>query len=300
MNYRLDVFYDQKQFVDVSNEEYEANIIAQGETLSGPMFALNMFADLSNEEFKAKYTGLRNPQSDEVVVEEATDKSEFPLQKSDRILAASELGQTSYLVKIRHQGGCGSCWAFSTITTMEKLHWDKTKTRLDLSQQELVDCDTRSYGCNGGFPEYAIAYIATNGIGKAASYPYAAAQSSCKRSLSTAVKTGALAPPIKYYAQADANRLSNLGIHATISVFSSGKFRYVTTTDDIFDGKAAGECNNSCDHAINMFSSTGDVITVINSWGTTWGFKGMKKIRSCSTTNIYGAQARITHGNGAV
>jgi len=263
------------------------------------MFALNMFADLSQEEFKAKYTGLRMPHTDEVVAEEATDKTEIPLQ-SDKALGATQLGQTSYQVKIRHQGGCGSCWAFSTITTMEKLHWDKTKTRLDLSQQELVDCDTRSYGCNGGFPEYAIAYVATNGIAKAASYPYAAAQSSCKRSLSTAVKTGAIAPPIKYYAQTDANRLSSLGIHATISVFSSGKFRYVTKTDDIFDGKAAGECANTCDHAINMFSSTNDVITVINSWGTTWGYLGMKKIRSCSTTNIYGAQGRITHGNGAV
>jgi hypothetical protein len=220
MNYRLDVFYDQKQFVDISNEEYEANIKAQGETLSGPMFALNMFADLTQEEFKAKYTGLRMPETDEVIVEDSpSEQSDVPPQKSDTVLGASQLGQTSYQVRIRHQGGCGSCWAFSTITTMEKLHWDKTKVRLDLSQQELVDCDTRSYGCNGGFPEYAIAYIATNGIAQASTYPYAAAQSSCKRSLSTSVKTGAITPPIKYYTTTDANRLSSLGIHAVVSVF---------------------------------------------------------------------------------
>jgi len=220
----------------------------------------------------------------------------------EKALAASELGQTStsYQVRIRYQGSCGSCWAFSTVCSMEKLHWDKTKTRIDLSQQELVDCDTRSYGCNGGFPEYALAYVQANGLALASSYPYGAAQSSCKRNLLTAVKSGAIAPPIVYYTQTEANRLSTLGIHAVVSVFSSGKFKYVTKTDDIFDGKAAGECNNSCDHAINMFSSTGDVITIINSWATSWGFAGMKKIRVCAANNIYGGSARITHGYGPV
>jgi C1A family cysteine protease len=53
---------------------------------------------------------------------------------------------------IKNQGSCGSCWAFSTIDTLES-HYAiaNNGTKVDLSEQNLVDC-VYSYrdGCDGG------------------------------------------------------------------------------------------------------------------------------------------------------
>ena len=179
------------------------------------------------------------------------------------------------------------------------MYFDKNKVQVAFSQQELVDCDTKSAGCQGGFPETAFAYMQAYGIGASSAYPYQGVQGGCRRTTSN-YQFGAVGPGYRTYSQAEANRLAGKWVLASIFVFSSGKFRYVSRADDIFDGKLAGECNSTIDHAINMFTSSGDVITVFNSWATTWGVNGFKKIRVCSESNLYGSSSRIAHPYGAI
>ncbi|KAF0708797.1 hypothetical protein As57867_006194, partial [Aphanomyces stellatus] len=51
---------------------------------------------------------------------------------------------------MKNQGSCGSCWAFSTVGTVEFADCLATGTLLDLSEQQVVSCDPKNYGCNGG------------------------------------------------------------------------------------------------------------------------------------------------------
>lgn len=51
-----------------------------------------------------------------------------------------------------------------------------------LSEQELIDCDTKfNSGCNGGLMDYAFAYIVSSGgIHKEEDYPYLMAEGTCE------------------------------------------------------------------------------------------------------------------------
>lgn len=55
---------------------------------------------------------------------------------------------------IKNQLGCGSCWAFSSTAQYESILAIQTGgTFYDLAEQFALECDTVSYGCNGGFPD---------------------------------------------------------------------------------------------------------------------------------------------------
>ncbi|GCB83745.1 hypothetical protein scyTo_0024245, partial [Scyliorhinus torazame] len=51
---------------------------------------------------------------------------------------------------------CGCCWAFGVVANIESMWFIKTKQLLELSEQELVDCDTLDLACKGGYPYNAF------------------------------------------------------------------------------------------------------------------------------------------------
>mgnify|MGYP000271237931 CR=1 FL=1 len=69
---------------------------------------------------------------------------------------------------VKQQGGCGSCWAFSTAAVVEGAVAKATGVLTDFSTQQLVSCskgiivngtDISNNGCKGGHPSVALLNI---------------------------------------------------------------------------------------------------------------------------------------------
>ena len=64
----------------------------------------------------------------------------------------------NYCTPIKNQGGCGSCWAFALIGSVESNILIMDLTTTDLSEQWLVSCCGLG-GCSGERPGYAAEYL---------------------------------------------------------------------------------------------------------------------------------------------
>jgi len=95
---------------------------------------------------------------------------------------ATDWRTKGYVNAVKDQGQCGSCWAFSAVANMEAAWFRKTGDLLQLSEQQLVSCDTggKDSGCNGGGPDTAFQWaIKYGGMASEAGYPYTARDDSC-------------------------------------------------------------------------------------------------------------------------
>lgn len=283
-DHRLKVFYSQKQFVDKANIDYaELRLKRDGEIITENPFSLNAFADLTEEEFAAQYAG--EVAEDNELAEVAP---EVPFVESTE----SALEQSGFDIRIRNQKSCGSCWAFSAVATYEKFYYLKTKQRLDFSQQQLVDCHTGSNGCNGGSSKDALAWMSGRTIALSSSYPYTAAQGSCKSVSGPSKLTFSVNKPTFSYSAAAA-RISE-GLIISVSLYSSGKFRYLDSGSTPFRAADAGECSKEKNHAINAVAASNGSLQLLNSWGTGWGNQGLRWVTPCSSNTLWAVTAYVT------
>ena len=129
--FRLNIFAEKDAEINEINAD-PANTFTVGH---------NMFSTMTKDEAKKLngYKGLGGAVENVVVLDASN-------------LAASVDWRTKGAVNaVKNQGQCGSCWAFSATAAIEGHHFIQTGTLLSLSEQQMVDCDTTSYGCNGGW-----------------------------------------------------------------------------------------------------------------------------------------------------
>ncbi|KAL2536720.1 KDEL-tailed cysteine endopeptidase CEP2 [Forsythia ovata] len=114
-----------------------------------------------------------------------------------------------------------------------------------LSEQELVDCDTKdNEGCNGGLMEYAFGFIINNhGLTTESNYPYKGIDRTCNTQASHAVKIiGYEDVPVDSESallKAVANQLVSMAIDASGLEFQFYK-----------NGVFIGDCKTDLDHGV--------------------------------------------------
>jgi len=144
-------------------------------------FGETIFSDLSAAEFAATHltaqaSGL-SPRDYTIFQDNYTLPSEpHPIFRNTRTTpnpTTFDWGSVGVVSPVYNQGNCGSCWAFSATETIESYHALKSGKMVELSIQQVVDCDTSDAGCGGGNTETAYNYVKkAGGIESGASYPY--------------------------------------------------------------------------------------------------------------------------------
>ena len=243
--------------------------------------ALNKFADLTSEEFAKTYTGLnkqvlRSPKN-VMTFETANLKSEVNWVTKGAVAA------------VKDQGQCGSCWAFSAVSSTETANYLKhgSSSVATFSEQQLVDC-AGSYGnngCQGGLMDHAFDYIKDHSLDSMADYAYTGRNGSCKASGSgngtvtayTDVRSGS---PDQLRAALNQQTVS-VAIEADQSVFQFYNTGVITSSS----------CGQQLDHGVTAvgYGTEGgeEYFLVRNSWGPSWGASGYVKI-GASSENICG------------
>jgi len=138
------------------------------------VYGATHLADLTQEEFKKNYLGYTRNLRDDIHWPPA-DIPDIDLPDS------WDWREKGAVTEVKNQGFCGSCWAFSTTGNVEGQNAVKNGELISLSEQELVDCDKRDLGCNGGFMENAYqTLLDIGGLEAEDDYGYDGADEACK------------------------------------------------------------------------------------------------------------------------
>eukprot|EP00796_Vickermania_ingenoplastis_P012354 gene12355-8482_t len=190
------------------------------------------------------------------------------------------------VTRVKNQGRCGSCWAFSTIGNIEG-QWALAGHPLTaFSEQYLTSCDTVDVGCEGGLMETALDYILVNNSGVVfteSSYPYASANGTAPACLAHGVKPfpgGRIDGRVFIQSNEDlieawlaAYGPLSIAVDATIWSFYVGGILPFCTPIQLNHGVLLVGYNNSAPVPYWI---------VKNSWGPSWGEQGYIRIKKGS------------------
>ncbi|PNX76265.1 cysteine proteinase [Trifolium pratense] len=264
---RLEIFKSNLKYINEMNAKRKSPLQHR--------LSLNKFADMSPEEFSKTYL-----QEIEMQIPSKFDdrKHEDNDNDTENLPASVDWREKGAVTDVRDQGDCQSHWAFSVTGAIEGLNKIVTGNLINLSAQELVDCDHASNGCAGGYYFNAFGWVINNGgIDTEANYPYIAKNGTCKVNANKVVSIGNLYV-LDGTEEAFLDRVSKQPV--SVSLDATGLQFYA-------GGVYGGEyCTKDSRFATLVALIVGydsvdgeDYWIVKNSWGKDWGEKGYLYIK---------------------
>nr|ACG38442.1 cysteine protease 1 precursor [Zea mays] len=262
---RFRVFWDNLRFVDAHNERAAEH---------GFRLGMNQFADLTNDEFRAAYLGARIPAARRRGT--AVGERYRHGGGAEELPESVDWREKGAVAPVKNQGQCGSCWAFSAVSSVESVNQIVTGEMVTLSEQELVECSTDggNSGCNGGLMDAAFDFIIKNGgIDTEGDYPYKAVDGKCDINRENAKVVSI--DGFEDVPENDEKSLQKAVAHQPVSVaIEAGGREFQLYKAGVF----SGTCTTNLDHgvvAVGYGTENGkDYWIVRNSWGAKWGEDG--------------------------
>ena len=262
---------------------------------------INEISLATEEEFRSNYLGLNMTKEAYEETERQPRKKIVMNKKLREELEDKEVDYKPYLPPIKHQYGCGSCWAFGAMATME---YQVNKDRpvggemVALSEQQCIDCTSR--GCDGGWGDLCFerAYYYSSHWASSYNYIYELTDlMKCRYEYHKNAMSGFkfTSPKPTYVGRTEEDVLyavANFGVlyatlhtHRAWRMYDSGVFSHP-------------DCNGAPTHAVAIVGyGKLDGIPywdVRNSWGVWWGDNGYIKMkRGVNGNNLN--MCRLTH-----
>jgi len=208
------------------------------------------------------------------------------------------------VTSVKNQGQCGSCWSFSAAGAIEGAYQIATGTLQDLSEEDLVQCDSTDSGCNGGSMDNAFTWVASHGIASLADYPYSSSTSSGTTGTCDTTKENNPAVYVSGHTDVSAGDETALMSAVTSTPVSVA----IEADQSVFQLYSSGvldssSCGTTLDHGVLLVgygydsSESKNYWKVKNSWGTSWGESGY--VRMVRGSNMCGIASDASYPTGA-
>ncbi|KAK9883490.1 hypothetical protein WA026_001663 [Henosepilachna vigintioctopunctata] len=264
---RFSIFKNNLEIIEAHNLLFEKKLVSYS-------LAVNQFADWTSDEFK----NYLNP---EMVREKSVGNKFFNKTFGFTAPESIDWREKQVVTPVKNQGTCGSCWAFSTVASIESQLGIVKNNLVSLSEQNLVDCSKngKNRGCDSGLITDSFDYIIENGIIKEEDYPYTGKNGKCR------------ADEFKYVtklssyvniASGDEDALTEaIATQGPVSVgIDGGTLGFEMYSHGIFsDFFCSNRYLNHAVLAIGFGTENGnDYYIIKNSWGEKWGEKGYARM----------------------
>jgi len=276
--YRFKIFQDSLRLI----KEHNAKNL-------GYTLGITPFADMTTDEFSDYVSeGLKG--WNDMDTDESLEQAPEPTAKEiDDLPESVDWVAKGAVSSAKYQGRCGCCWAFSAVGALESAFAIATGDLIELSTQDLLDCDPFDGRCNGGWMGKAFKFVTQEGICGLNSYPY-----ECKNSESSAcaeseehpkcsacnkvIQPGEITRAKIKRKDADAMKAAVAKQPVCVSIATSPTFRLYK--EGILP---PGQCGDKLNHGVLIvgYGEENGVTywNVKNSWGKKWGEEGFVRLQ---------------------
>jgi len=260
-------------------------------------FGLNKFSDMSEREFFRTRTGPKYPS--QALARSCLANGVTAVRMNvDAIPASYDWRTQNKVTRVKDQGQCGSCWAFSTIGNIESQWAIKGHALTEFSEQLIVDCshacvneppygNVCNQGCDGGWQWSAFTDVMSwGGVETETQYPYTAETGTCNinnKLLTAAIKN--------YTCLTDPNHNGVNEDQMAAYLVAKGPLSIAMDATPLMDytsgilNPGPDDCSTTqLDHALLIVGYGVDTTQsmpfwiVKNSWATSWGEQGYFRI----------------------
>jgi C1A family cysteine protease len=270
---RRSIFKNFKKYAEVVAEINSDNKLPFTATIN--RFSVEPQSDLN------RHFGLNNSNSDDDINFEDLPE-DTGIERREAMDLPESVDWRNTMFPPEHQDRCGSCWSFSSVSSVESAYYRATGQRKKFSYQELVDCvfEKKRFGngCTGASITTGLLFvIRSKHLASRNDYTYVAKDGLCKQNeMPNALVNVALKR--LYRVPKTEEGLQQAVLIGVVSVGIKGGRSLLAYKSGIYYDPRLCKATSYPNHAVNLvgYGEEGGrkYWLIRNSWGTDWGEDG--------------------------